>query len=448
MNINLLTKGTVNNTVTIFSVSHDGKLTAARPTILKFPPNRTNLTTIYKPQHVSTLLTAPQIELPTNYSSIDHYPAMKNVLNQGRCGSCWAYSTTSTLTDMFVVAGYDYLWLNPTPVLSCSFQNKDFSVNGNKSQGCNGSLPAVAFDYLSKKGTQMDKNYKISQQWNRQWQGPTNDSDSTNFLLYNKGCNFDGKYFAKKNSIKSCVLINDHNIIHRDKTINFMKTMIKLRGAITSKMMVFMDFVVGSKGSDMWKETDGVYIHNSANSLYKQHLVKNKLGNTVLPSKLLDGGHAVEIVGWGTKKKCPIYHNGKVIYTAVDYWLAKNSWGSAWGNLGGLFKIAMTGGGPSAKYDLECNKDIGFDFPIKPLGGNQQFGGAITFEPLIDLQPGHQHQREKYKSKKQRKRKIRKLHNSEMWVIINICGVLFFGFIWYLIVHFKIKHIEKNSKKK
>lgn len=439
MNLNLLTKGTVNNTLKIFSVSDDGKLTAAKPTILKLPPNRTNLTTVYKPQHISALLSAPRVELPTNYSSVDHYPAMKNVLNQGQCGSCWAYSTTSTLTDMFVVAGYDYYWLNPLTVLSCTFQNSDFTTNGSPSQGCNGGMPATAYKFLSEKGTQTDKNYKISQQWNGLWHNQTNDSDSTHFSLYNKGCNLYGKYFAKKNSEKSCVITNDQNQIDKDATITMMKTMILTRGAITSKFMVYKDFGSFSQGNDMWTATNGVYIHNFTNSLYKGKL----LGGGIKPQQSLDGGHAIEIVGWGTEKNCPIYHNGKVIHSSIDYWLVKNSWGSDWGNLGGFFKIAMTGGGQSAKYVLECNTDLGLDFPITFKG--QQFGGAITFEPSGES--SHNGGGHKKKKRKRRKEK-RKLHHNEMMIIIIVGGILFFGFIWYLIVHFKVKHIEKNSKKK
>merc|ERR1712151_455412 len=37
------------------------------------------------------------------------------------------------------------------------------------------------------------------------------------------------------------------------------------------------------------------------------------------------GGHAVKIVGWGTKRR-------------LDYWLAANSWNTKWG-LDGFFKI-------------------------------------------------------------------------------------------------------------
>ena len=44
-------------------------------------------------------------------------------------------------------------------------------------------------------------------------------------------------------------------------------------------------------------------------------------------SKLL-GGHAVKIIGWGNE-------NG------TDFWVAQNSWGAAWGENNGHFRIAV-----------------------------------------------------------------------------------------------------------
>ena len=112
MDLDLLTKGTQNTSTTIFSVSHDGDLTAARPVLATFPPNTTDLTTIISPQHESTLLSVAHITLPRKHNTADDYKDIKNnVLNQEQCGSCYSYSTTSTLTDMFVKQGINYLYL-------------------------------------------------------------------------------------------------------------------------------------------------------------------------------------------------------------------------------------------------------------------------------------------------------------------------------------------------
>lgn len=52
---------------------------------------------------------------------------------------------------------------------------------------------------------------------------------------------------------------------------------------------------------------------------YKSGVYKHTTGGML-------GGHAVEMIGWGTEG-------------GEDYWLIKNSWNEQWGD-GGLFKIA------------------------------------------------------------------------------------------------------------
>ena len=267
MNLDIFKKGTPKNknSITVFSVSHGGKLEASRPVTLSLHPNRTNLTMVQKPQHISSFLSAPRIHLPTNYNTADHYPTVKkNILNQLNCGSCWACSSTSTLTDMFVVAGYDYFWLDPVPVITCTFKSQKYSHKGIVPQGCNGGLPWDAFLFLSKVGTVSNKNYINLEQWTKK----ATDPDSNKLLVYNSGCNLSGKYFAKKNSIKSCVIVDDNGNINKDATIQTMKRKIKVNGGITTKFMVYYDFQLYSQ-NELWKATNGIYMHNINNSLYK-----------------------------------------------------------------------------------------------------------------------------------------------------------------------------------
>ena len=65
------------------------------------------------------------------------------VVNQGSCGSCWAFSTTEVLSDRLCIAseGKINVVLSPQYVLSCSMRN-----------GCGGGYPNKAFDYLGKTG--------------------------------------------------------------------------------------------------------------------------------------------------------------------------------------------------------------------------------------------------------------------------------------------------------
>jgi len=64
------------------------------------------------------------------------------VKNQGRCGSCWAFSATSALETFMRINGYNITRLSEQELVDCSKEN----------YGCNGGLMDLAFDYIIKKG--------------------------------------------------------------------------------------------------------------------------------------------------------------------------------------------------------------------------------------------------------------------------------------------------------
>ena len=60
-----------------------------------------------------------------------------------------------------------------------------------------------------------------------------------------------------------------------------------------------------------------------------QKTITDKFGNVVNPNIVLDGGHSVEMVGWGTQKDVPyeLAKDGSLkIAKVLDYWIIKNSW--------------------------------------------------------------------------------------------------------------------------
>jgi len=374
--IKLLTKGLPSKPQVITRIDKSGKLMAGKPVVIKLPPNNTNMTTVLTPQHISTLLTAVKVSLPKNYSSVDHYPELKTILNQGQCGSCWAVSATSALNDMFVVMGYPYYSLNPVPVISCTFANSQYvpKVDGvSAATGCLGGFPAVAVEFLEIEGTTINIGYAKLVSWTAKTHQDILGGGSPN-QDYVLGCKLGTTvYRALKNSGESCIIRNN-NIIDKDGTIFNMKQKIKQRGAIVGKMNVWNDFKTYSTDGSLWDATNHIYYHSMNMSLYSGKLLNGKN-----PSTTGDGGHAVEIVGWGVEKNMPYKDKSGKSTVTCDYWIVKNAWGDKWGDKG-FFKIAMHKGGPSANFMLEeCNTDVGLDIPMMLKG--QPFGGAITFLP-------------------------------------------------------------------
>jgi len=66
-------------------------------------------------------------------SSCDH-----GVRDQGKCASCYTFSTSGMISDRCCLSGHDHGWLSPQEILSCD----------KKSSGCSGGWPAWAMNYV------------------------------------------------------------------------------------------------------------------------------------------------------------------------------------------------------------------------------------------------------------------------------------------------------------
>ena len=63
---------------------------------------------------------------------------LSNVKNQGSCGSCWAFSSTSALETFMRLRNYSVERLSEQELVDCSLHN----------YGCNGGLMHLAYDYV------------------------------------------------------------------------------------------------------------------------------------------------------------------------------------------------------------------------------------------------------------------------------------------------------------
>ena len=234
-------------------------------------------------------------DLPDTFDSRTQWPmcpTIKEVRDQGDCGSCWAFGAVEAMSDRFCIKSKGKMMVH----LSAEDLNDCCRSCGN---GCNGGFPEAAWDYIKEEGLVTGGQYNSMQ-------------GCEPYTI--KACDHHvvGKLdpCAKKDSktprcTKKC--ISGYNVTYeKDKhhgasaysvrrSENEIMTEIMTNGPVEGAFTVYDDFPTYKSG---------VYKHTTGQAL---------------------GGHAIKILGWG-------------IESSLKYWLVANSWNSDWGDMG-FFKI-------------------------------------------------------------------------------------------------------------
>lgn len=276
---------------------------------------------------------ARKIDIPEDFDPRKVWKGLLSpVRNQGQCGSCWAFASTSTLADRFNIQslGLVHLELSPTKLVLCDFMGQEFKVvhpendPGELSQieakslaqgSCTGNTLYDAWRYLYVIGTNTEECVPY-------------DKTLGSTLKFNSLSNFSSKsklplcssLMGEIGDMCTDVSVNTftgeeygtparfYRAIHfysvagtsKDGGSEYdIRHNIYCWGPVATGMVVYSDF----------------YEFDAKNDVYEW----NGKGKPV-------GGHAIEIVGWGVK-------NGK------KFWWIRNSWGEKWGD-GGFFRMA------------------------------------------------------------------------------------------------------------
>lgn len=214
--------------------------------------------------------------IPASFDARTNWPGcIGPILDQGHCGSCWAFGAVESLSDRFCIQskGATNVSLSEQLLVSCDDSN----------DGCDGGDPITAWQYLKSHGTVTTACYPYDMGTCHhpgcsEWSTPS----------CNTTCQ-DGSSFSK-------VTYKASSAYSVSSKVAQIQTEIMTNGPVEVSFAVYEDFA---------NYQSGVYVHKTGSEL---------------------GLHAVKNIGWGTDS------NG------VDYWIIQNSWNTAWG-MDGYFLI-------------------------------------------------------------------------------------------------------------
>ncbi|KAJ1458419.1 hypothetical protein M885DRAFT_480104 [Pelagophyceae sp. CCMP2097] len=226
-----------------------------------------------------------------------HCTVIAKIRDQSSCGSCWAFGSTETYEDRRCVATGEDVEFSTMDTAGCC---SGFACG--LSRGCGGGQPTAALKWMTKTGVVSGADYfeigkggsckpytfapcahhvAVTPEYPA---CPEKEYEAT----CTRSCSEEkyGKKYADdkvaEGTAKSC------------RSVAAMMTALQ-KGPLSATLTVYEDFPTYKSG---------VYRHVSGSAL---------------------GGHAIEIIGYGTEEGTP-------------YWLVKNSWNEMWG-LGGTIKI-------------------------------------------------------------------------------------------------------------
>merc|ERR1712002_589483 len=234
-------------------------------------------------------------EIPENFDAREQWPdcpTIKEIRDQGSCGSCWAVGAVSVMSDRACIhsegkANFRYSSDNLVSCChSCGF-------------GCNGGWLGPAFEYWISEGIVSGGRYNSNEgcqpysipECGHHVEGDRPDCSSmeSDTPPCRSTCipEYDTEYESDlRHGSTSYSFYMDVDAMQHDLMTN---------GPLEASFDVYADF---------YSYKSGVYQHVSGDYL---------------------GGHAIRVIGWGVENGTP-------------YWLMANSWNTDWGD-NGTFKI-------------------------------------------------------------------------------------------------------------
>ena len=229
-------------------------------------------------------------DLPENFDLREEYPhceTIREIRDQSRCGSCWAFGAAETMSDRLCIHSKGELQIRVSALhlLTCC-PNCGF--------GCSGGFSSVAFSYWKTDGIPSGGLYGDTNTCKPYFLPPCEDhmhqcEDYVDTPTCETECQegYPISLEADKTYGESAYSVKGEE--------NIMKEIYE-NGPVVATFLVYEDF------GDYYT---GVYQHVTGSAL---------------------GAHSVKIIGWGVNEE------------GVKYWLVANSWNENWGEKG-FFRI-------------------------------------------------------------------------------------------------------------
>jgi len=199
----------------------------------------------YKYSFVAPNRSSRRVAIPDSFDARDNWPncpTIKQIRNQQRCGSCWAFGAAETFGDRYCITTGNSISFSPQFLVNCYDDNK----------GCNGGALDLTWLDLMEKGVVPEscKPYRGKDE------KCTDTCDNHRPMT---------KYYAKS-------AYSPYAPYDIEETVRLIQEEIMTNGPVEAGFYVFEDF-------DSYRS--GVYQRRSV---------------------VLSGAHAVKIIGWGTDK--------------------------------------------------------------------------------------------------------------------------------------------------
>jgi len=253
---------------------------------------------------LSTTVTA--FDLPKEHSW-SNLTSVKDVQDQGGCGSCWAFASAAVLRAHSEIWMKDSRKFSVQQIISCTKNPKECGGTG----GCQGATAELAMDYVFNNGCKTEKQLPYTQQ---------EDESSCPHSLLQQGSGDEPMAYGTGGASVGMVGWTKlpENKLH------------PLKVALVTKGPVAVSISAGQS----WNQYDSGVLDDCPKDA------------------IID--HAVVLFAYGETKKPTLVGYDSVAPAGLKYWQLQNSWGVDWGEKGYLRMLRHE---DNAEETKQCGTD-------------------------------------------------------------------------------------------